>query len=131
MSQAEVAQREMESCLTQEYTADTLPLLLHQVSYEPVYFVHTNRILCENISEHFDSQQFYTDQAYKLARCKYQLMLRWRRFGRHSAVLEKLYPQYKVSQFCMLEYYHAFNGTLNSFFTLLLLYVGTDHTFKQ
>ncbi|XP_050989917.1 uncharacterized protein si:ch73-242m19.1 [Labeo rohita] len=68
VSQAEVAHREMESCLTQEYTPDSLPLLLHQ---------------------------FYTDQTYKLARCKYQLMLRWRRFGRHSAVLEKLYPQYK------------------------------------
>ncbi|KAL1257483.1 hypothetical protein QQF64_010727 [Cirrhinus molitorella] len=68
VSQAEVAQRELESCLTQEYTPDSLPLLLHQ---------------------------FYTDQTYKLAQCKYQLMLRWRRFGRHSAVLEKLYPQYK------------------------------------
>ncbi|XP_043119422.1 uncharacterized protein si:ch73-242m19.1 isoform X2 [Puntigrus tetrazona] len=68
VSQAEVARRETESCLTQEHTPDSLPLLLHQ---------------------------FYADQAYKLARCKYQLMLRWRRFGRHSAVLEKLYPQYK------------------------------------
>ncbi|KAK7142769.1 hypothetical protein R3I94_012197 [Phoxinus phoxinus] len=68
VSQAEVAEREMESCLTQEHTPDGLPLLLHQ---------------------------FYTDQTYKLARCKYQLMLRWRRFGRHSTVLEKLYPQYK------------------------------------
>ncbi|XP_052476177.1 uncharacterized protein si:ch73-242m19.1 [Carassius gibelio] len=68
VSQAEVAQREMESCLTQEYTPDSLPLLLHQ---------------------------FYTDQTYKLAQCKYQLMLRWRRFGHHSTVLEKLYPQYK------------------------------------
>ncbi|XP_058604874.1 uncharacterized protein si:ch73-242m19.1 isoform X3 [Onychostoma macrolepis] len=68
VSQADVTEMEMESCLTQEYTPDSLPLLLHQ---------------------------FYTDQAYKLARCKYQLMLRWRRFGRHSAVLEKLYPQYK------------------------------------
>ncbi|XP_051725343.1 uncharacterized protein si:ch73-242m19.1 isoform X1 [Ctenopharyngodon idella] len=68
VSQAEVAQREMEICLAQEHTLDGLPLLLHQ---------------------------FYTDQTYKLARCKYQLMLRWRRFGRHSTVLEKLYPQYK------------------------------------
>ncbi|XP_016401411.1 uncharacterized protein si:ch73-242m19.1 [Sinocyclocheilus rhinocerous] len=68
VSQAEVAQREMESCLTQEYTPDSLAILLHQ---------------------------FYTDQTYKLAQCKYQLMLRWRRFGHHSTVLEKLYPQYK------------------------------------
>ncbi|XP_067312201.1 uncharacterized protein si:ch73-242m19.1 [Pseudorasbora parva] len=68
VSQADVAQMEMESCLTQEHTPEGLPLLLHQ---------------------------FYTDQTYKLARCKYQLMLRWRRFGHHSTVLEKLYPQYK------------------------------------
>ncbi|XP_056332376.1 putative uncharacterized protein C6orf183 [Danio aesculapii] len=68
VSQAEVAQREMEICLNQEHKADGLPLLLHQ---------------------------FYTDQAYKLARCKYQLMLRWRRFGRHSTVLKKLHPQYE------------------------------------
>ncbi|XP_051501949.1 uncharacterized protein si:ch73-242m19.1 [Myxocyprinus asiaticus] len=68
VSQAEVTQRELESCLIQEYTPESLPLLLHQ---------------------------FYTDQTFKLAQCKYQLMLRWRRFGHHSTVLEKRYPQYK------------------------------------
>ncbi|XP_073725281.1 uncharacterized protein [Misgurnus anguillicaudatus] len=68
LSQAEIAQKEMESCLNQEYTPESLPLLLHQ---------------------------FFTDQTYKLAQCKYQLMLRWRRFGRHSTILEKLFPQYK------------------------------------
>ncbi|KAI7805082.1 putative transmembrane protein FLJ37396, partial [Triplophysa rosa] len=68
LSQAEISQQEMESCLNLEYTPESLPLLLHQ---------------------------FFTDQTYKLAQCKYQLMLRWRRFGRHSSVLEKLFPHYK------------------------------------
>ncbi|XP_056624604.1 uncharacterized protein si:ch73-242m19.1 isoform X2 [Triplophysa dalaica] len=68
VSQAEITHLEMESCLNLEYTPESLPLLLHQ---------------------------FFTDQTYKLAQCKYQLMLRWRRFGRHSSVLEKLFPHYK------------------------------------
>ncbi|KAF7657999.1 hypothetical protein LDENG_00019460, partial [Lucifuga dentata] len=67
-SQADVMQRELESCLSLEYSADGLPLLLHQ---------------------------FYTDRSYQLAQVKYLLMLRWRRFCRHTDVLEKLYPYYK------------------------------------
>ncbi|TNN78252.1 hypothetical protein EYF80_011492 [Liparis tanakae] len=56
-SQADVMQRELESCLSLEYTPDSLPPLLHQ---------------------------FYTDRSYQLAHTKYLLMLRWRRFCRHS-----------------------------------------------
>lgn len=41
--------------------------------------------------------QFYTDRAYHLAQIKYLLMLRWRRFCRHTSVIEKLYPAYKVT----------------------------------
>ncbi|XP_065822726.1 putative uncharacterized protein C6orf183 [Labrus bergylta] len=61
-------QRELESCLKSEYTADSLPLLLHQ---------------------------FYTERSYHLAQIKYLLMLRWKRFCRHTSVIEKLYPHYK------------------------------------
>ncbi|XP_050923207.1 putative uncharacterized protein C6orf183 [Lates calcarifer] len=67
-SQADVMQRELESCLSLEYTPDSLPPLLHQ---------------------------FYTDRSYHLAQIKYLLMLRWRRFCRHTSVIEKLYPHYK------------------------------------
>uniref|UniRef100_A0A3B4TXR6 Coiled-coil domain containing 162 n=1 Tax=Seriola dumerili TaxID=41447 RepID=A0A3B4TXR6_SERDU len=69
-SQADVMQRELESCLSLEYTPDSLPPLLHQ---------------------------FYTDRSYHLAQIKYLLMLRWRRFCRHTSVIEKLYPYYKVT----------------------------------
>lgn len=41
--------------------------------------------------------QFYTDRAYHLAQVKYIFMLRWRRFCRHTSVIEELYPVYKVS----------------------------------
>uniref|UniRef100_A0A3B1K4I9 Coiled-coil domain containing 162 n=1 Tax=Astyanax mexicanus TaxID=7994 RepID=A0A3B1K4I9_ASTMX len=71
VSQAGVIQKELESCLGQEYTPESLPLLLHQ---------------------------FFTDRTYQLAQFKYQLMLRWKRFCRHSIILEQLYPQYKVIQ---------------------------------
>lgn len=40
--------------------------------------------------------QFFTDRSYHLAQIKYLLMLRWRRFCRHSGVIETLYPHYKV-----------------------------------
>ncbi|TKS86985.1 Coiled-coil domain-containing protein 162 [Collichthys lucidus] len=67
-SPADVMQRELDSCLSLEYTPDSLPPLLHQ---------------------------FYTDRSYHLAQIKYLLMLRWRRFCRHASVIEKLYPHYK------------------------------------
>ncbi|XP_030574996.1 putative uncharacterized protein C6orf183 [Archocentrus centrarchus] len=79
-SQADVMQRELESCLSLEYTPDSLPLLLHQ---------------------------FFTDRSYHLAQIKYLLMLRWRRFCRHASVIEKLYPHYKVS-YVTHEYQDAF-----------------------
>uniref|UniRef100_A0A3Q2VI61 Coiled-coil domain containing 162 n=1 Tax=Haplochromis burtoni TaxID=8153 RepID=A0A3Q2VI61_HAPBU len=68
-SQADIMQRELESCLSLEYTPDSLPLLLHQ---------------------------FFTDRSYHLAQIRYLLMLRWRRFCHHASVIEKLYPHYKV-----------------------------------
>ncbi|XP_074547863.1 uncharacterized protein LOC141806315 isoform X3 [Halichoeres trimaculatus] len=67
-SAADLMQRELESCLSLEYTPESLPLLLHQ---------------------------FYADRSYHLAQIKYLLMLRWRRFCRHTSVIEKLYPHYK------------------------------------
>ncbi|XP_035285832.1 uncharacterized protein si:ch73-242m19.1 isoform X1 [Anguilla anguilla] len=68
VSQADVMQKELESCRSREYTPESLPLQLHQ---------------------------FYTDRCSQLARCKYLHMLRWRRFCRHSGVIEQLYPLYK------------------------------------
>ncbi|XP_069567814.1 putative uncharacterized protein C6orf183 [Brachyistius frenatus] len=67
-SAADVIQRELQSCLSLEYSPDSLPLLLHQ---------------------------FYTDRSFHLAQIKYQLMLRWTRFCRHTGVIEELYPHYK------------------------------------
>ncbi|KAI1895743.1 hypothetical protein AGOR_G00109630 [Albula goreensis] len=67
-SQVEVMQKELESCKSREYTIESLPLLLHQ---------------------------FYIDRCSQLAQCKYLHMLRWRRFCRHSGIIEQLYPLYK------------------------------------
>ncbi|XP_041043277.1 uncharacterized protein LOC121277708 [Carcharodon carcharias] len=66
--QADVMQRELESCLTQEYTAESLPLLLHQ---------------------------FFTDRMHQLVQCKYLHMLRWKRFCQHTNIIEQIYPLYK------------------------------------
>ncbi|XP_055490904.1 putative uncharacterized protein C6orf183 [Leucoraja erinacea] len=66
--QADVMQRELESCLKPEYTSDSLPLLLHQ---------------------------FFTDRIHQLVQCKYLHMLRWERFCQHTKVMEQLYPLYK------------------------------------
>ncbi|XP_064411305.1 uncharacterized protein CCDC162P [Latimeria chalumnae] len=66
--QADVMQEELESCLKREYTADSLPLLLHQ---------------------------FYIDRIHQLVTCKYLHMLRWKRFCRHTSVIDQLYPLYK------------------------------------
>ncbi|XP_044023592.1 uncharacterized protein si:ch73-242m19.1 isoform X2 [Siniperca chuatsi] len=77
-SPADVMQRELDSCLSLEYTPDSLPPLLHQ---------------------------FYTDRSYHLAQIKYLLMLRWRRFCRHTSVTEKLYPHYKNQVSCLTSEY--------------------------
>ncbi|XP_045918463.1 putative uncharacterized protein C6orf183 isoform X3 [Micropterus dolomieu] len=69
-SQADIMQRELDSCLSLQYAPDSLPPLLHQ---------------------------FYTDRSCHLAQIKYLLMLRWRRFCRHTSITEKLYPHYKVT----------------------------------
>ncbi|XP_019634139.1 PREDICTED: uncharacterized protein LOC109477364 [Branchiostoma belcheri] len=65
--QAEVLQEEMEGCLKKEYTAESLPLLLHQ---------------------------FYLDRIQELVQCKHMHMLRWKRFCRHTNVMETMYPHY-------------------------------------
>ncbi|XP_068933437.1 uncharacterized protein [Petaurus breviceps papuanus] len=66
--QADVLQRELESCLRKEYTVENLPLLLHQ---------------------------FYTERITQLIQSKYLHMLRWKRFCQHSSVMEQLYPLYQ------------------------------------
>ncbi|XP_054862009.1 putative uncharacterized protein C6orf183 isoform X3 [Amphiprion ocellaris] len=76
-SAADVMQEELQSCWSLEYSPENLLLLLHQ---------------------------FFMDRSYHLAQIKYQLMLRWRRFCRHTGVIEKLYPHYKVTE---LEYNNA------------------------
>ncbi|MGH0156902.1 UNVERIFIED_CONTAM: hypothetical protein FKN15_076171 [Acipenser sinensis] len=77
-AQADVMERELESCLRQEYTAESLPLLLHQ---------------------------FYTDRISQLVQFKYLCMLRWRRFCQHSDIIEQLYPLYKKQlEYIMKEY---------------------------
>ncbi|KAM4771028.1 uncharacterized protein WCC33_002830 [Rhinophrynus dorsalis] len=79
--QADAMQRELESCLRREYTEDNLPLLLHQ---------------------------FYTDRIHQLVRSKYLHMVRWKRFCRHTSVMEQCYPLYKKQVgFIMQEYSDA------------------------
>ncbi|KAM9665221.1 LOW QUALITY PROTEIN: uncharacterized protein ACIGJ3_008931 [Trichechus inunguis] len=66
--QADVLQRELESCLRREYTPENLPLLL---------------------------LQYYTEPVTQLAQSKYLHMLRWKRFCQHSKIMEQLYPLYQ------------------------------------
>ncbi|XP_051020197.1 uncharacterized protein LOC127205081 [Acomys russatus] len=66
--QADVLQRELESCLRREYTPDNLPLLL---------------------------LQYYTERITQLAQSKYEHMLRWKRLCQTSKTMEELYPLYK------------------------------------
>ncbi|KAM4694292.1 uncharacterized protein O3C94_004746 [Discoglossus pictus] len=76
--QAEVMQKELESCLRREYKVENIPLLLHQ---------------------------FYTDRIHHLVRSKYLYMLRWKRFCQHTDVMEQCYPMYqKQVGFIMKEY---------------------------
>ncbi|XP_059797428.1 putative uncharacterized protein C6orf183 [Balaenoptera ricei] len=70
--QADVMQRELESCLRREYTPENLPLLL---------------------------LQYYTERITQLAQSKYLHMLRWKRFCHHSKIMEQLYPFYKALQY--------------------------------
>ncbi|XP_063079958.1 uncharacterized protein si:ch73-242m19.1 [Engraulis encrasicolus] len=78
VSQAEITQHELQSCISREYTPESLPLLLHQ---------------------------HYLDRAHQLALCKHLLMLRWRRFCRHSTVLERLFPFYKDQMHQLMQEY--------------------------
>ncbi|XP_062043222.1 uncharacterized protein LOC133756617 [Lepus europaeus] len=66
--QADVLQRELESCLRREYTPENLPLLL---------------------------LQHYTERTAQLVQSKHLHVLRWKRFCRHSQPMEQLYPLYK------------------------------------
>nr|KAF6462282.1 hypothetical protein HJG59_011318 [Molossus molossus] len=66
--QANVMQRELESCLRREYTPENLPLLL---------------------------LQHYTERIGQLALSKYLHTLRWKRLCQHSKIMEQLYPLYK------------------------------------
>ncbi|XP_077158407.1 uncharacterized protein LOC143819972 isoform X3 [Paroedura picta] len=76
--QADVLQRELESCLKREYTSESLPLLLHQ---------------------------FFTDRIAQLIQSKYLYMLRWKRFCQHSSVIEQLYPLYKKQVVHIMQEY--------------------------
>ncbi|XP_063110059.1 centrosomal protein CEP57L1 isoform X4 [Cavia porcellus] len=79
--QADVLQRELESCLRREYTPENLPLLL---------------------------LQYYTGRIVQLAQSKYLHMLRWKRFCQHSTTMEQLYPLYKKQvAYIMQEYRDA------------------------
>ncbi|XP_035294296.1 uncharacterized protein Ccdc162p [Cricetulus griseus] len=66
--QADVLQRELESCLRREYTPENLPLLL---------------------------LQHYTERITQLVQNKYLHMLRWRRLCQTSGTMEELHPLYK------------------------------------
>ncbi|XP_023578090.1 uncharacterized protein Ccdc162p [Octodon degus] len=79
--QADVLQRELESCLRREYTPENLPLLL---------------------------LQYYTERITQLAQSKYLHMCRWKRFCQHSTTMEHLYPLYKKQvAYIMREYNDA------------------------
>ncbi|XP_027630930.1 uncharacterized protein CCDC162P [Tupaia chinensis] len=79
--QADVMQRELESCLRREYTPENLPLLL---------------------------LQYYTERITLLVQSKYLHMLRWKRFCQHSKIMEQLYPVYKKQVgYIMQEYNDA------------------------
>uniref|UniRef100_A0A8C5QPJ6 DUF4549 domain-containing protein n=1 Tax=Leptobrachium leishanense TaxID=445787 RepID=A0A8C5QPJ6_9ANUR len=76
--QAEIMERELQSCLRREYTAENVPLLLHQ---------------------------FFTDRIHHLVRSKYLHMLRWKRFCQHTSIMEQCYSHYKKQvSFIMQEY---------------------------
>ncbi|XP_075800920.1 uncharacterized protein LOC142833419 [Microtus pennsylvanicus] len=66
--QADVLQRELESCLRREYTPENLPLLL---------------------------LQYYTERITHLAQSKHLHMLRWKRLCQTSETMEELHPLYK------------------------------------
>ncbi|XP_069092706.1 uncharacterized protein [Pleurodeles waltl] len=77
--QADVMQRELESCLRREYAVDNVPLLLHQ---------------------------FYTNRIQQLVRSKYLHMLRWKRFCQHSSTIEQLYPLYQKQVALVMQEYN-------------------------
>ncbi|XP_036025159.1 LOW QUALITY PROTEIN: uncharacterized protein LOC118570606 [Onychomys torridus] len=66
--QADVLQRELESCLRREYTPENLPLLL---------------------------LQYYTERITHLVQCKHLHMLRWKRLCQTSQTMDELLPLYK------------------------------------
>ncbi|KAJ6660255.1 hypothetical protein lerEdw1_017955 [Lerista edwardsae] len=87
--QADVLQRELESCLKREYTTESLPLLLHQARQILFFFLF-----------------FFTDRITQLVQSKYLYMLRWKRFCQHSSVVEKLYPFYQKQVAHIMQEYN-------------------------
>ncbi|XP_021248547.1 putative uncharacterized protein C6orf183 homolog [Numida meleagris] len=77
--QADVMQRELESCWRKEHEAASLPLLLHQ---------------------------FFTDRITQLVQSKYLHMHRWKRFCTHSSVIEQLYSLYQKQVSHIMEEYN-------------------------
>lgn len=80
-SQAEVMKEEMMSAEETEYSAKSLPLLLHQ---------------------------YFMDRIYQLVQSKHLHMLRWKRFCEHTSTIESLYPHYtKRLNHIMAEYHDS------------------------
>ncbi|XP_078341998.1 uncharacterized protein LOC111108050 isoform X2 [Crassostrea virginica] len=77
--QAEIMKEEMMSAEETEYTAKSLPLLLHQ---------------------------YYTDKIYQLVQCKHLHLLRWKRFCEHTSTIESLYPHYTKRLNQIMSEYH-------------------------
>ncbi|XP_061178732.1 uncharacterized protein LOC133187394 [Saccostrea echinata] len=79
--QAEIIKEEMMSAEENEYSAKSLPLLLHQ---------------------------YYIEKIYQLVQCKHLHMLRWKRFCEHTSTIESLYPHYtKRLNHIMAEYHDS------------------------
>lgn len=76
--QSDVMQEEMTSCCQVEYTAKSIPLLLHQ---------------------------FFVDRIEHLVQCKHMHMLRWARFCEHTKAIENLFPVYQKRLSYIMEEY--------------------------
>ena len=71
-------QREFDACSLPEHTPASLPLLLHQ---------------------------FFINRIHQLVLMRHQLMLRWRRFCAHTAVMETMYDAYKRRLHTLVQEY--------------------------
>ncbi|XP_051852684.1 putative uncharacterized protein C6orf183 [Antechinus flavipes] len=89
--QADVLQRELESCLRKEYTFENLPLLLHQ---------WRSPLLSPSSTIHSDKGG--TIGPFVLVWCvqprswvRIAVSERWKRFCQHSSMMEQIYPLYQ------------------------------------